>query len=144
MTPRSTNSQGGLIGGLGLGLRLLGLGVGGDNWRILLRNKCKKTAPSAPGGCQATIKAGGGGEIAVEGPPQKNCEKLRKLGKLRKNCGKIAVFSKGNYGRDLEKFWFPDSGQGKRGAKNLQVQTSPKPSRKFFFTYLWSIFTNFD
>ncbi len=30
-----------------------------------------------------------------------------------------------------------------KGAKNLQIQTKPKPSRKKF-TFLWSIFTNFD
>jgi hypothetical protein len=83
------------------------------------------------------------GGIAVGGPPKK----LRKIAEkcgiaeiLRKNCGfflrEIAV--------GTEKIFGSQQWTGKRGAKKLQVQTRTKPSRKFFFTYLWSIFTNFD
>ncbi len=66
----------------------------------------------------------GGGEIAVGGPPKKLRKIAEKLRKSRKNCIKIAVFSKGNCGWDLEKFRFPDSGQGK-GAPKKKYKSEP-------------------
>jgi hypothetical protein len=64
-----------------------------------------------------------GGENCGRRTPQKIAEKLRK------NCGKIAVF-------DIEKFRFPDSGQGKGAPKKIQVGTRPKPSRKYNLTHI--------
>jgi hypothetical protein len=83
--------------------------------------------------------------IAIGGPPpsKKIAENCGKFAEIAENCVKIVVFGKGNCGRDVrENFNFPDSGHGK-GQKKIQGQTKPKPSRKYDFSYLWSILTNF-
>ncbi len=76
----------------------------------------------------------GGGGIVVGGPPPKNCRKLRG------NCGKIAVFSKGNCGRDLENFRFPDSGQWKVRQK-ITSPNQAKTQQKFFFSHFCGQFS---
>ncbi len=93
----------------------------------------------AQNGVLTLVSVGQGGGNCSRRTPQ-NC------GKLWKNCGnygKIAVFSEENCGRDLEKFRFPDSGQGK-GRQKITSPNQAKTQQKFFSTYLWSNFINFD
>jgi hypothetical protein len=79
-----------------------------------------------------------GGGIAVGGPPPKkiaeNCGKIAEIAeKMRK---KLRFFSKGNCGRDLEKFRFPDSGQGKGAPKNCKSKPGQNPAENFFHVFV--------
>ncbi len=132
------SSERGLSGTLALHWRDVGRSIQPSSFFLDPCPQCDVTLPensaqimlnTRPGSSQQLSVQQGGGIVGRRIPPKKIAENCRKLLKIAVKLRKIAVFGKGNCGRDLEK---------------LQVQTESKPSRKKIFHVFRVIFTIFD
>jgi hypothetical protein len=91
----------------------------------------KRISPPKAPGCV-------GKSQSRRGPPKKKLgKKCGKIAEIAENCGKLRFFSKGNCGRELEKFRFPWQWKRKfsvslkvdRGKKRRRKNYNSKPSQ---------------